>query len=183
MNLTAFAHNVGLALEHAGAIEADAQMVRWAIERDALAEYVAATTVARIAASTPHDSPLAMAGFRPVVIDGALAYGHQTTSGRLTVDLFPEAGTATLRFESASGHILSVHLLFAGGDVFASIEAGDLSLLEGRPDRLDLLGRIDRHCGGRIRAALESAEPDLGGADGGGISRVLDALDAEAAHV
>src|SRR5690606_13126387 len=72
MNLTQFAHLVGLALSHTGAIEADPQLVGWCVDRDALGEYVAATAVTRVTASDPHDSPLAMAGFRPVVVDGLL---------------------------------------------------------------------------------------------------------------
>jgi len=173
MNLTEFAHIVGLALRHYGALKADERMVSQTILHDDLPAYSGLTAATRLMDTS---IPMAQAGFRPVVIDGVLAYGHRTASGRLTIDLFPDSGTGTLRFEAGGDrHILSVHLLFTGGDVFATVEAGDLSLLEGREDRLGLLGRIDRQCGGRIRAALESAEVGLGSA---AIRRVLDALKA-----
>jgi len=193
MNLTEFAHAVGLALGHVGAIEADPQVVRWAAERDALTEYVAATATARVTASSPHDSPLAMGGFRPVVIDGALAYGHTTETGRLTIDLFPDDQAATLRFEAGGAdggqHICTIDITFVDGIVYTTVvEAGDLSLLDGREDRISLLDRIDQQCGGRLRRALEAevTGPVYDAEYVAGVQRLLDALDmvgAEAAGV
>lgn len=192
MNLTEFAHAVGLALGHAGAIHADPDLVRWAVERDALLEYVAATAVARITASSPADSPRAMAGFRPVVVDAQLAYGHVTNSGRLTVDLYPDDRAAELRFEAGGGrHIVTITLTFLdAARLMTDIEAGDLSLLDdGRADRLELLFRLDLQCGGLLRSALEAevSGPLFYDAEYvAGVQRLLAALDmvgAEAAGV